>query len=559
MPEYAPAFLAPASSSGIAAGLPRRSQPHPQPESHIVVPTATFHPAGAGTAAGGSYDACGSRLSWQQAAAVAALAAVGRSTRTGRNGALHGGRGGRKAITQAGIDLCRRAKVACRASTTAWLPGEQDTGSFSSESDYLNSLSDQAKLPAGFRVGTTSLSFIPAEAPDMGKLPMNLTVICADEPTEAYAAVFTKNAFPGAPILVGRKRLQAGAPLQAIVINNKVSNVFPANGGESASEAVCKAAADALNLPGGASSVLPSSTGVIGWQLPTSELVEAMPQAVTTLQADSILPAARGIMTTDRYPKVSSVEFPGGGRLVGIAKGAGMIEPDMATMLCFLLTDVELPESGRDALQSLLADATRVSFNSCSVDGDESTSDTVALLSSGRVPGPSKDVFSAALRAVCQELAAQVVRNGEGTRHVIRVAVTGAADDATALRVAKAVVNGPLFKSAVAGNDPNVGRLVGKVGQALGSEGAAMAQGCICRIGGEVIFEGGQFTLDGEKELRLAGHLKAAEMASESKFPPHGRVVDVQVELGGGGSGKAIVLGSDLTKEYVEINSDYRS
>merc|ERR1719204_2924892 len=236
-----------------------------------------------------------------------------------------------------------------------------------------------------------------------------------------------------------------------------------------------------------------------------------------------------------------------------------MIEPNMATMLCYLLTDAEPPEGGRSALQAMLARSVSRSFNACSVDGDEYTSDTVALVSSCRAPRPPADAFQAALDEVCRDLAAQVVRNGEGTRHVMRVTVSGASSDEVARHVGRAVVNGPLFKSAVAGNDPNVGRLVGKVGQALGVGGAAMAGGCMCRIGGEAIFENGRFALDGEKEKRLAAHLRSAEMDCGLPYPPHGRVVDIEVRLGGGGAGCAVVLGSDLTKEYVEINSDYRS
>lgn len=434
----------------------------------------------------------------------------------------------------------------------------QDTRQFSSEEDYLSHLSTEARLPAGFQVGTTKLTFVSAEAPEIGELPMRLTLVRLDAPTEKYAAVFTSNAFPGSPVLVGRRRLQEGAPLQAIAVNNKVSNVFPAGDGVAASEEVCAAVARALDLPGGGAAVLPSSTGVIGWRLPTTELVAAAPRAAGALQPASALPAAQGIMTTDRYPKVSAADLPGGGRLVGFAKGAGMIEPNMATMLCYLLTDADMP-CGRADLQAMLAEAVSTSFNAISVDGDESTSDTVALLSSCKVACPDAGAFRAALGAVCADLASQVVRNGEGTQHVIRVAVSGAMDGPTARRIGKAVVNGPLFKCAVAGNDPNVGRLVGKVGQALGQAGAPMAEGCVCRIGGEVIFEKGRFTLDGAKERRLSDHLRAAFCDSRLKYPPHFRVVDVDVQLGSRGPGRAVVLGSDLTTEYVEVNADYRS
>jgi glutamate N-acetyltransferase/amino-acid N-acetyltransferase len=287
-------------------------------------------------------------------------------------------------------------------------------------------------------------------------------------------------------------------------------------------------------------------------------MVAALPRVAPSLQIDSIMPVARGIMTTDRYPKVASRELPGGARIVGIAKGAGMIEPNMATMLGFILTDADLP-CERAELQQALASAASRSFNCVSIDGDESTSDTLALLASRRRPCTSMDSFRENLDAVCRDLAAQVVRNGEGTRHVIRVAVSGAEDEAMARRVGHAVVNGPLFKSAVAGNDPNVGRLVGKVGQSLGRAGAQLADGCVCSIGGEVIFEKGRFTLDQAKEERLSAHLRAAVQDTGLAYPQHQRVVDVQVQLGGGGQGAAVVLGSDLTDEYVAINGDYRS
>lgn len=455
----------------------------------------------------------------------------------------------------------RRAAIVRHATRGAsWTPGQQDSREFKSEADYIAYLESLAALPEGFRVGNTKLSFVPKEAEQIGRLPMTLTLIAMDQPTTDYAAVFTSNAFPGAPVKVGRARMAAGGPLQAVVINNKVSNVMPSDGGIEPSERVCQAIADALNLPGGGKSVLPSSTGVIGWRLPADEIAEAAPAAAAALQGGSALPAARGIMTTDRYPKLASAPLPGGGRLVGFAKGAGMIEPNMATMLCYILTDAKLP-GGRQFLQSALAEAVANSFNSISVDGDESTSDTAVLLSSALKPCPDETAFKAALAEVCSDLAAQLVHNGEGTEHVIRVAVSGAPDRSTAVKLGRFIVNGPLFKTAVAGNDPNVGRLVCKVGQSLGAAGAdpALAAGLVAKIGGEVIFENGRFALDSEKEKRLSDHMKHAAVEATGTFPPHRRVVDVQIQLGGGGTGEAVVLGSDLTKEYVAINADYRS
>ena len=389
-----------------------------------------------------------------------------------------------------------------------WSSGNKDQ-EFQSEDEYLKALEDNAELPEGFRIATSDLTFIPMEAEEMGELPMRMTIIYMDEPSDMVAAVFTQNAFPGAPVRIGRRRFAEAVQLQAVVVNNKISNVSPpdADGGVAASERLCEELASNLNLAGGAKAVLPSSTGVIGWRLPVEDMVRALPEP-GELKGGSAVPAARGIMTTDRYPKLSSKTFPNGAKLLGIAKGAGMIEPNMATMLSFLMTDVSIE---RAELQSMLEECVASSFNAISVDGDESTSDSVVLMSSGLSSGEvSREEFKLALQEVCCDLAAQVVRNGEGTRHVIRVSVCGADTDDVARKVGKAVVNGPLFKSAVAGNDPNVGRLIGKVGQALGAAGARMAQDCICKIGGETIFEHGQFRLDTAKERRLSSHLKLA-------------------------------------------------
>ena len=411
----------------------------------------------------------------------------------------------------ASLTYSRRRKRAARmaASGGEWSAGEQDPTEFASEDKYLEEVSAQADLPAGFKTATSTLTFVPTEAEDMGELPMRLTVIYLQEPSDMAAAVFTQNAFPGAPVRVGRRRFAEEAQLQAIVVNNKISNVSPpdADGGVAASERLCDELAAKLNLPGGAKAVLPSSTGVIGWRLPVQEMVQALPSQ-GMLEDGNALTAASSIMTTDRYPKLSAKTFACGAKLVGIAKGAGMIEPHMATMLAFLMTDVSVE---RAKLQTMLEESVATSFNAISVDGDESTSDTVVLISSGQASGSvSEAEFKEALQQVCRDLAAQVVRNGEGTQHVIRVSVTGTDTEDTARNIGKAVVNGPLFKSAIAGNDPNVGRLIGKVGQTLGAAGAQMAKDCICRIGGETIFENGQFRLDTAKEKRLSSHLKFA-------------------------------------------------
>jgi glutamate N-acetyltransferase / amino-acid N-acetyltransferase len=391
---------------------------------------------------------------------------------------------------------------------------------------------------------------------------MNLTLVALDEPTADFAAVFTNNAFPGAPVKIGRRRL-AEPKLSAILINNKISNVC-APGGEQTSERLCEELAKLLNAP--QSSILPCSTGVIGWRLPLEAMLGALPAAVQALRPDSALAAAESIVTTDLYPKLRATELFGG-RIVGIAKGAGMIEPNLATMLVYVFTDLAVP---RAALREMLPRVVAPSFNSMSIDSDTSTSDTVAVVASGKVPCPDLAAFEAALLRVCQDLTEDIVRNGEGVRHVLRVHVSGAPSVALARGIGKAVVNAPLFKCAVAGNDPNVGRLVQAVGKYVGATGAGVdLSKTRMRLGGVPIVNDAQFFLEPSKEAELVAHLKSAELY-ESKpaadgtfsppvdFPPHERAVQIEIDLGVG-SAAATVLGADLTHEYVSENADYRS
>jgi glutamate N-acetyltransferase/amino-acid N-acetyltransferase len=431
---------------------------------------------------------------------------------------------------------------------------------FASRDAHRAWLATQAALPAGFRVGTTRIDFVPREAPKPAK--MTLTLIALDRPTTDFAAMFTRNAFPGAPIIIGRQRL-AEPTLGAIVVNNKISNVC-APDGVAASGRVCAEAARLLGLA--PAQVLPSSTGVIGWSLPATEICAALPQAVAALAGGSILPAAEGIVTTDLYPKIRRASV-GAGSIVGIAKGAGMIEPNMATMLVYLLTDLAVP---RAKLREILTRAVDASFNTISVDSDTSTSDTVALLSSSRLPCLDLAAFESALTTVCRDLAEDVVRNGEGVRHVIRVAVRNAPDAATARALGKAIVNAPLFKCAVAGNDPNVGRLVQAVGKYVGGSAPATDLSQLrMRMGGIEIFAGGAFQLNPEKELALVAHLRGAELYASAPpkdgvfappidYPAHEHCVEIEVDVGAGAHA-ATILGGDLTHEYVSENADYRS
>jgi len=421
-------------------------------------------------------------------------------------------------------------------------------------------LAAQARLPAGFRAGAARFAFTPREVPKPAE--MTLTLIALDRPSPDFAAVFTRNAFPGAPVIIGRQRL-AEPTLGAILVNNKISNVC-APEGVALAERLCTETARLLRQQ--PREILPSSTGVIGWRLPVEAMLAALPQVVAALGAESVLPAAEGIVTTDLFPKVRSAVV-GGGRIVGLAKGAGMIEPDLATMLVYLLTDLEVP---RDALRAMLRRAVDASFNCISVDSETSTSDTVVAVSSGRVPCGDFAAFEAALTTVCRDLAEDVVRNGEGVHHVMRVQVTGAPDSALARSLGKAIVNAPLFKCAVAGNDPNVGRLLQAIGRHLGAREARLDLSRLrARLGGIEIFAGGVFQLDPAKEAALVTHLKTAELYASAPpkngvfsppvdFPAHERSVEIAVDLGLG-SASATVLGADLTHEYVSENADYRS
>ncbi len=391
---------------------------------------------------------------------------------------------------------------------------------------------------------------------------MTLTLLALDEPTTAFAAMFTRNAFPGAPVLIGRQRL-AEPKIGAVIINNKISNVC-APGGVDASEKICAATAQALGFT--SAQILPSSTGVIGWRLPVEAMISELPAAARALAGGSILPAAEGIVTTDLYPKIRRAEV-GAGSIVGIAKGAGMIEPNMATMLVYILTDIAVP---RAELRPMLARAVDASFNAISVDSDTSTSDTVVALSSGRVPFNDWSTFERGLHQVCRDLAEDVVRNGEGVRHVIRVTVKNTASLGLARALGKAVVNGPLFKCAVAGNDPNVGRLIQAIGKYVGAHAPGTNLSKLsAHMGGVKIFADGVFQLDPTKESALVAHLKAAELYQSAPspdgifsapidFPPHERSVELEIDIGNGAA-SASVIGGDLTHEYISENADYRS
>ena len=424
--------------------------------------------------------------------------------------------------------------------------------SFSSEADYLEVLSKRAELPEGFQVSTGRLTFVPQERPTQEPYRMNLALLLADEPTDCFAGVFTRNAFPGAPVLMARERMRERL-LRGILVNNKISNVCTATGVEDA-EQLLRKLSPLVGVP--SLELLSASTGIIGWSLPVPEMVSALPALVSGLHRGPADDFARAIMTTDSFPKARSVRV-GEGTILAIAKGAGMIEPNMATMLVFIMTDVRV---SRDDAQAALTDVAGRTFNRISVDSDQSTSDMAVLLSSGRKGSVSSEAFSSALYDVCRQLSEDIIRNGEGTGHVMRVRVSGMRDETVATAAAKAIVNSPLVKTAIYGNDPNVGRIVSSLGDYAGNSGIAVDRKRLSiRLGEWEVFSNGVFHLDRTKEVDLSSYLQDVAMNPRVKgYPQHDRCVTIEVDFGLG-QATSEVLGSDLSHEYVQENADYRT
>lgn len=432
---------------------------------------------------------------------------------------------------------------------------------FSSEADHRAWLRSQSQLPQGFRVGTQTFAFESVELQKPAS--MTLSVIALDEATDAYSCLFTKNAFPGAPITVGREVAASGS-IGAILVNNKISNVCASNGEEDCRQ-TCEKLAELLGQ--NPSEILPGSTGVIGWKLPVAAMIDQLPATVANLQSDSILPAAEGIMTTDLYPKVRSQKV-GDAKIVGIAKGAGMIEPNLATMLVYILTDAVIDKA---ELDSHFRAAVQSSFNRITIDSDQSTSDIAAILSSNRVAISDADAFQTGLNQVCHDLALDLVRNGEGVKHVVQISMREAPSQEAAHRLGKDIANSPLVQTAICGNDPNIGRLLMALGKNMESVLPNYdVRKCHIQIGGKTVFENGACVVNEALENELSDYLKAAQLYetqspdADGKFhppvtwPTHERLVEIDVRLGVGNE-SAVVWGSDRTHEYITENADYRS
>jgi glutamate N-acetyltransferase/amino-acid N-acetyltransferase len=359
----------------------------------------------------------------------------------------------------------------------------------------------------------------------------------------SIAGVFTQSATRSAAVLDCQKKL--GLPAAegaAILVNSGNANAFTGHRGMASVAALSKALADQLELS--ESRVFTASTGVIGEPLPHEKISTRMPELISDLDADGIGMAARAIMTTDTYPKGASAQVEtssGPVNIVGIAKGSGMIAPDMATMLAYIFTDAQIEQV---ELQGLLSSLNEVTFNAITVDSDTSTSDTLILAATGasgyRVSAQNA-AFVEGLHQVMRDLAHQVVRDGEGARKFVEVRLTGAASDQDAKQHAKAIANSPLVKTALAGEDPNWGRIV----MALGKSGAAAERDLIKIWLGDILVAEQGWVAASYSEEQGAAYMKNAELV-------------IAINLGMG-SGAATVWTCDLTHDFISINADYRS
>ena len=383
---------------------------------------------------------------------------------------------------------------------------------------------DRPVFPRGFRCASRNVGLKPT-ARDLA--------LFASDVDAAAAAIFTRNHFPGAPVIVGREIIQSGR-LRAVVVNSKVSNV--ATGKAGVENVRRMAAAAATELGTSPESVLVSSTGVIGVPLPIDRIERGIRGIAADLQADPLV-GAEGIMTTDRHPKALSTNV-GEATITWVAKGSGMIEPNMATMLAYIFTDAALDAVTLDRTLRAAAD---VSFNMLSVDTDTSTSDTCAILANGLAGPVDEQQFVSALIAGCTRMTEILARDGEGAMRMIRASVRGALSNYEAKRVAKSLVNSPLVKTMVAGADPNVGRLLMAVGKCF--DCTITPANTDAWINGHPVVVGGQ-RLDFEDALVRA--------------TLSGEVVDLEISLGVG-NGEARAFGCDLTAGYVEENAAYYS
>jgi glutamate N-acetyltransferase/amino-acid N-acetyltransferase len=378
-------------------------------------------------------------------------------------------------------------------------------------------------LPKGFTAHVANVG-IKDDLPDFA-------VVVADRPCTS-AAVFTRSRFAGPCVELSRWHASDGC-LRAVVVVSKNANVATGAKGRRDAEAMAAAVSKAWDL--GGEEVLVAATGVIGRPLPMDVLAPHLAKLGPDLTGAGLDDVATAMMTTDTHPKVATRSV-GKAKVVGVAKGVGMIEPDMATLLAFLFTDAEVDAS---TLETTFQSAVDTTFNCVSIDTDTSTSDTASIIASGAAGPVDEKAFAKAVRAVCLDLTMQIARDGEGATKVIEVVVDGARDGAQAKRVAKAVVNSPLVKTAVHGADPNWGRVAMAVGK-CSDDHDIQQQRVTIRFG------------DLETYPRAVEDSDLETLATIMA----GDIVRIGVSLGVG-KATATVWGCDLSREYVHINADY--
>jgi glutamate N-acetyltransferase/amino-acid N-acetyltransferase len=390
-------------------------------------------------------------------------------------------------------------------------------------------------LPLGFAYSTTYAGIRKTENDD-------LALIVTGLPANA-AAVFTQNRVQAAPVRLSRRNLRASRGQVGAVLVNAGNANCATRTGDAVALATVKAAAKALRLPH--TQVLPASTGVIGVELEPRKIIEALPRLVEGLAADRFEAASRAIMTTDLVPKTAFAETKlrrGTIRVAGMTKGSGMIQPLMATTLGFVMTDANIP---LPQLRAMLHRGVERSYNRISVDGDTSTNDTLILMANGASgvrPDPNEmSIAEAAITKVMESLAQQIARDGEGAKKLVSIQVTGAPTDAGAARMARAIANSPLVKTAIAGSDPNWGRILSAAGNAGVNFDPARTdihmQGVlVCRAGLAAPFDEGE----------LKQKLDAADC-------------EIRVAVRGKGKGAARFWTCDLTEGYIKINASYRT
>jgi glutamate N-acetyltransferase/amino-acid N-acetyltransferase len=423
--------------------------------------------------------------------------------------------------------------------------------------NYIRSI----EFPAGFKVATTNVPFVSRE---IGKKKvLQFTCLRMDQPSE-WTGVYTRNSICGSPIKIGRERLanidESGKrkPIRAIWFNNKISNVGIEEGLSDAN-AICDKFANELFKTSSnnttmikADEIIPLSTGIIGWRLPVDDMLKSVGEI--TKGEGTVSGLARAIMTTDAYPKAYMKKLSNGATVVGVAKGSCMIEPNMGTVLIIIMTDAKFC-SNIDQLFTYVVNNT---FNCISIDSDTSTSDAALFVSSGIKPAVSEVELTNTLTEVCTFLAKQIVWNGEGVQHVMEVCVYGALTKEIARQIGKNIVNSPLVKTSIYANDPNVGRIIGAMGQDITLDWSKVD----VRIGEDYIFKSGSFiSWNSEIEKKISDYMKSCQIyqsGHKPAYPVHSNSIKIIINLNDG-SESLKVIGGDLTVEYVEINGDYRS